>query len=108
MLKIVIECSGGRESLAVLNMLSQGAQVAWVATDSANAPSRATGKPTLRGSRRDQFYPSSVAVELTPVEERNLGPKLLPGIARVKVVPTAAAPRRASRGGSPESGSSGR
>jgi hypothetical protein len=104
MLKIVIECSGGRESLAVLNMLSQGAQVAWVATDSANAPSRATGKPTLRGSRRDQFYPSSVAVELTPVEERNLGPKLLPG----KVVPTAAAPRRASRGGSPESGSSGR
>lgn len=61
-MKIVIEGSGDPASLAALNMLSQGAQVAWVATEKANAPSRTTGKPIQRGSRRNQFYPKDVAV----------------------------------------------
>ena|SRR6266567_9106822 len=81
--KIVIECSTTRECRLFANMLNQGALVAWVATESANAPSERTGKPTRVGSRRGEFKPSSVAIELTPTEERNWGDAL--PITRVKV-----------------------
>jgi hypothetical protein len=67
------------------NMINRGANVAWVATEDANAPSRVTGAPTQKGSPRSGFHPASIAVELTDQEEQYYGDQL-PSIVRVKVV----------------------